>query len=395
MELQTQPEQEILRSQRLYKNHGKAVGWWQVDAVAETRFLHDSPAKLVITFAKTEDGEVVTKEVPIAGKNVGRANQTTPRDQAQAELQSRVNKQLDKGYVYTKEAAVMPATNSLGKKMPMLALGIDKVGEDSIDWATAYAQPKLDGHRCMNDGFIYSRQGKEQRLPHIMNALEEAGIHNLPLDGELYRHGLSLQQIGSLIKKPREESLVLQYHVYDLVLPVPYSERLERLREAIPFQAGYGSGITDVGDQRPIIQLVPSAKIACRADLDLLHKHHLSMELEGSILRHGNSHYLDNKRNPGLVKIKDFDDTEFEVEGYEEGTPIIIGGVTYRVPVWICTVPGKGTVKATAAGTAQEKDAQWQIRDEKIGKKLTLKHFGYTPYGIPDLPVALKWWDGL
>ena len=373
-----------LKEATLYKNHGGKIGTWTIKAEVESTRELNPPAQLVISHTKVIGGAAVVKEVPVVGKNIGRSNETTPGQQAVLELDSRVNKQLDKGYVRTLAEASSPATNSLGLKKPMLAHPIDKVKPESIDWGNAYAQPKLDGHRCLVNGIMYSRQGKEILLPHIREALGDYGLLDKGLDGELYVHGMMLQDIGSLVKKPREESKQLQYHVYDLMRDAPYSERRAELDELTMRAQAEGA---------PIL-LVPSPKVSNRAQLDDMHKAWLRTGYEGSILRHGLAHYEDDKRSQSLLKVKDFTDTEFEVIGVERGTP----NGSYEVPVWVCSNPGgltedDKTFKVTAQGTMQQKHEQWLMKHQHIGRQLTVQHFGYSKNNVPLLPVALRWRD--
>lgn len=367
----------------LYKNHGAKIGYWTGAALATV-----DGAEVRLTYAKTMDGKPVTKVDPIVGKNIGRANETTPQQQAMLELESRVNKQLDKGYVRTIAEASAPATNTLGLKKPMLAHPIHKVKEESIDWDDALAQPKLDGHRTMVKGILYSRQGKEILLPHIRDWLGDHQLLDVGLDGELYVHGTMLQDIGSLIKKPREESLQLQYHIYDLVRDERYSERYEMLEMLL------GDGAL-AGDSP--IRLVPAIKVTDRAALDEMHREWLAGGYEGSILRHGKAGYEDDKRSGSLLKVKDFDDTEFKVINYKLGTPYTQFGdngevvAVYQVPVWEFDNGDGKTFEATAQGDMRQKHEQAMNADHFVGLWATVQHFGRSKDGLPLLPVVLRW----
>lgn len=367
----------------LYKNHGAKIGYWTATALATA-----DGAEVRLTYAKTMDGKPVTKVDPVVGKNIGRANETTPQQQAVLELESRVNKQLDKGYVRTLAESSAPATNTLGLKKPMLAHPIHKVKEESIDWDDAWAQPKLDGHRTMVKGILYSRQGKEILLPHIRDWLGDHQLLDVGLDGELYVHGTMLQDIGSLIKKPREESLQLQYHVYDLVRDERYSERYEMLEMLL------GDGAL-AGDSP--IRLVPAIKVTDRAALDELHRNWLAGGYEGSILRHGSSGYESDKRSSSLLKVKDFDDTEFKVINYKLGTPYTQFGdngevvAVYQVPVWEFDNGDGQTFEATAQGDKYQKHEQAMNAAHFVGLWATVQHFGRSKDGLPLLPVVLRW----
>ena len=363
----------------LFKNHGKSVGVWAIGIQEHS----NGRVFLVIRHRKTLDGADVENFVEVFGKNIGRANETTCLQQAQLELESRVKKQLDKGYVRTIEEADAPATNSLGLRKPMLAHPIDKVKPEKIDWENAFAQPKLDGHRCLVNGVMYSRNGKEILLPHIRDFLGDFGLLDKQLDGELYVHGQQLQDIGSLIKKPREESRQLRYHVYDVISPVSYADRHAWLSDVL-------SDATAAHDS-PVL-LVPAVRVASRDELTNLHSVWLEEGYEGSILRHGLAHYEDGKRSSSLLKVKGFDDFEFEVIGYERGKP----NGPFEVPVWVLSNPfGKTdktkTFRATAAGTMQEKHAQWERRNQLVGDMLTVQYFGLSKDGGILLPVALRW----
>ena len=153
---------------RLYKNATKSVAYWEVQAVE----ADDGTAELVITHSKSLDGKPVEKRRPVKGKNIGRANETSPIQQAIAEARARVDKQLDAGYVRTQEEAAAPITNGLGKKKPQLSTDIRKVDVSKITWP-AYIQPKLNGNRGLYDEFLYSRAGNEfKTLDHLKDALE-------------------------------------------------------------------------------------------------------------------------------------------------------------------------------------------------------------------------------
>lgn len=362
-------------SDYLYKAHKDSIGFWSIRVATE-----GDQVQLEIEHGKTLEGQSVTSIIPVKGKNLGRANETTPYQQALLELQSRVNKQLDKGYVFEKPEAGATATNTLGLAKPMLAKPIQKVKPDSIDWDNAFIQPKLDGHRALHDGLLYSRQGKELHLQHIREALRDLPLH---LDGELYTHGLTLQQIGSLVKKPREESLQIKYHVYDCVSPAPYHERQEMIADAV---ATLNS---------PHLVLVPTFKVQDEGELFEHHSWNLTEGYEGTILRHGLAGYETDARSGFLLKVKDYQDAEFEVVGCNEGTPRWLAEEErwLKVAVYrLRTADGK-EFDATAPGTMYDKDQAWTDRAQAIGKLLTVKFWNLSKDGVPQQPVALQFRD--
>ena len=379
----------VLSTKRLYKNLGKTIGWWQVNAES----LEDGTAHLVITFAKSEGGAVTEKIASVKGKNTGRANETSNADQAVLEAASRVAKQIRLGYVEDIADAAAPVTNGLGKKKPQLAEKMQDVNMDEVDWDNAFLQRKSDGHRCLEDDIIYSRGGKAHNVQHIQDALDaQPAFADLHLDGELYVHGMTLQAIGSLITKPREESLQLTYCIYDIVSDQPFEDRYERL--ACAFAVAWLSDL----DVR--IQLVETVRVRSMAEAMVLHRKWVAEGYEGSILRWGRIGYRDGKRTKHCVKVKDFTDFEVKVVGWELAEQQIVKGVTYQVPKFIYEVDTPGglrTAKATAHGDAPEKHAEWEalVRGENIGRLLTLTHFGFTPDGIPNIATAKCWYEAL
>lgn len=377
---------QVLSEKTLYKNHGKAIGWWKIEAVQ----LNETAAGLRITYAKTMDGKVTEKSSSIQAKNIGRANETKPNEQAIAEAQSRVNEQIRLGYVETLEEAAAPKTNGLGKKLPMLAEPLKKVKESDIDWDNAFLQRKFDGHRCLHEEFIYSRGGVAHNVQHILDLIKsEPNLDALHLDGELYIHGMSLQAIGSLITKPRPESLDLEYHIYDTVSDKPFQERYQDLFDA--------TGGLSVGDK---IHIAETHRVRSMAEAMVWHRKWVAEGYEGSILRWGRGGYEDGKRTKRLVKLKDFSDFEVKVVGWELAEQQVVKGVTYQVPKFIYevnTAAGIKTAKVTAHGSVPEKHAEWEalVAGLNMGRTLTLSHFGFTPDGIPNIATAKCWYEAL
>ena len=357
----------------LYKNTGKATQVWTIDAVT---------GGFTISTARNLDGKVTVKFHPVKPKNVGRSNETSIETQTILEIESRIRKQRDKGYVLSLEEASTPATNMLDLPPPMLA----KVYSDEshkVDFSKGvFVQPKLDGHRALyKNGVLYSRGGKEINLPHIKDFLDNLGLGDMHLDGEIYYHGKTLQEIGSLIKKPRQESECLVYYVYDIISDKGASERVfDRTAMIVKIAEIFED------DEDSPVQCLKTFIVTSEEKLLAKHKFHLANGFEGTIIRHGTKPYESGKRSDQLLKLKDFSDDEFEVIDVKNGVSIVEGLV---LTVFTCLTKDGKEFDVTCHGTAIEKDANF-TRDN-IGRMLTVKYFGYTPYGIPNLPVAIGW----
>lgn len=361
----------VLNHTILYKNHGSAVGTWEG---------WTEGSMVCTSSAKTLTAKAVRNFYECQGKNIGKTNETTPAEQALLELDSKIRLKLDKGYVLTLEEAKKPVTNTLGLSLPMLATPIEKIKPECILWDSAFAQPKLDGHRALyKDGVLYSRQGKLLNLPHIIEAIKNSNLKKLHLDGELYIHGVSLQDLSRLIKKPSEGTLDLKYHIYDFVADLPFALRTGVLK--------------NTAQQSPALELVETIQVDGLDTLDILHEDYRAAGYEGTMLRFGTDSYTTGKRSRTLLKLKEFHDAEFLVVDYEEGKPYIKNSGIYQVPVWICEASNGKRFNVTAAGSMEEKDEQWQRRDVilDLPSMLTVKYHYLSKDGIPQLPIALRW----
>ena len=199
---------------------------------------------------------------------------------------------------------------------PMLA---HKLDESRIDWAKpVYMQPKLDGVRCVftKDG-AYSRAGKEfMNVEHIKKGLKEFFKQkpDMILDGELYNHDLKndFEKIISLVRKQKpteqdrlEASQMMQYHVYDYMTKanLSYTNRLDNLT------------CSDIYNES--IKYVETKRVATPAMSKVIHQENLDNGYEGSILR--TDTLYKHGRSFGLMKFKDFSDTEATIVDYQEG----------------------------------------------------------------------------
>ena len=367
----------------LYKSHSSgAVGSWSVAVTGE-----DKLATMVVSSRKKLDGaEVKTPTQYTKGKNIGKANETSPLQQAILEAESKVKLKLDKGYVEEIPKAGSVATNTLGFIQPMTAHPAEKVKKVTFPLAV---QPKLDGHRCLagvKDGIVvmYSRQGKVINLPHILTELQalydKGQWSGRVIDGELYLHGDSLQSISSLIKKLKPESENLHYHVYDIDLDKCYRDRFQALKAL--------ESVAENCDIKSHWSVLGTTVADTQEQVDALHAKHLSEGYEGSMLRQFDMPYESGKRSKSLLKKKDFKDDEFTIVGVSKGKPNIRLGL--EVGIYECQTKEGKTFTVTAPGNAQERHDHAQNGHENIGRSLTVKYFNYTPDGVPFLPVALR-----
>lgn len=310
-----------------------------------------------------EHGALQTQRETIEHGKAGR----TLYQQIRSRFESRINKQLLLGYKRTREEAMEGPSNALGLMQPMLAQVYKK---NVVDISDAYVQYKYDGNRCLitkQDGKLiaYSRRGKEfTTLGHILEGMwiEEGAT----VDGELYSHGATLQEIVSWVRKEQPGTKRVSFHGYDYIDTTPYAQRLERLQDITWGEHAH---------------LVPTKHIS-EVDLDLEFRGARDEGYEGLILRVGQGGYEVNKRSKSLLKVKEFFDAEFKVIGIELSKA--------KIPVAQCLVNGQ-IFACTLPGTFEEKDQQFINKEHYIGKALTVTFSGYTKDGIPFQPIAKEW----
>ena len=204
---------------------------------------------------------------------------------------------------------------------PMLA---HKYDPDRVIWDDyVYMQAKLDGVRCLftKDG-AFSRTGKQfMNVKHIEEDLKDLfkALPWIVLDGELYNHNLrdNFEKIISLVRKQKptyedrsEARVWTQYHVYD------YTGRDYMSFEGLPYKDRLDN-LTCSDIYTPSIHYVESRRVKSIKQAKDFHTRKLAKGYEGSILR-TNTPYK-HGRSFGLMKFKDFSDTEATIVDYQEG----------------------------------------------------------------------------
>lgn len=313
------------------------------------------------------------------GKNVGRANETTPEQQALSEAEAKWTKQVErKGYV--DDIKLVDVDTRPGAEA-MLAHRYDKYPE-KIEFP-CYIQPKLDGHRCLavvKDGkaALFSRQRKPiTGLPHVEAEL----VRMFPegrfiMDGELYSHGYrhKFEKLTGFIRsqEPKPGCEVVEYHIYDRVIEEPYDVRKDFIETAFISYSGN------------TLKRVVTQEVENDAQILEHFRIHRSLGYEGSILRNKNGVY-EGTRSYNLQKVKEFDDAEFKIVGVEEGRGKMSGHA-----IFVCETELGKTFKAKMKGSMDELVKYFENPETVIGKIVTVQFQGRTNDGIPRFPVAIR-----
>lgn len=300
------------------------------------------------------------------GKSTGRSNATTAAEQALLEAKSKHAKKLKSGYT----------TDESGEQSTLSPMKLnDYWKHQSKVVFPCYVSPKLNGvnaeYRLIDGSLVLLSRGGEtyHPIPHL-----EASVRSLmerlstdSLNGELYCHGQSLQVITSWVKKPKPESVNLEFHVFDVPnLGGPYSERIASLAST-NYQ-----------------HIVPWDVVGRPETLQLRHDALTKQGYEGIVIRNSDSLYKYNTRSLSAFKMKVALDKEFQVIGYKLDK--------YNHPVYTCASDG-GDFSVKRKGTAEQRLADATIADSNVGLWLTVEFESYSDADKPTKPVGLNFRD--
>jgi len=300
-------------------------------------------------------GKMVIEQTLCTGKNIGRANETTPQQQAELECAALYMKKMNRDG-YTDSPSSQPEYIQ-----PMLARDYTKVPHQ-VDWdKKTYASQKMDGVRAIwvqGQGF-QSRKGTFYKVPHLEAAL--ANTSEL-LDGELYVHGQPLNRIVAAVKKPNKLTPLLEFRIFDTVTTGGFDHR---------FAIVYNVVLTLANDK-----VVTVPQMIIRKDQVIpMHSQYVKEGYEGVMIRQDGP-YVQGQRSPHLFKYKEFLEDEFVINSVKADTQ------------------GQGILQCDGfdvrmRGTDAEREYMLQHPSEFVGKLVTVRYFAMTEYNKPQFPVGI------
>ena len=338
----------------------------------------------------------------VKGKNIGRANETNPVDQARLEITSLMNKKRDEGY---------------GEKLqefwlPMLAQTYtpDKssVLKHFNDLPFVWIQPKIDGVRCTwksldGNRNPLSRRGKVHKGVYASTELrwnlldledavcEVSDEHNFTLDIELVlpsEH--SFEDTVSAVKKysPKLTDnlriVLLDIHFHNQP-NWDYAERYLDLVETVHDTLCINGHLRrdwfyHLGQQT--FGVVPHTFKERMLQF-------AEQGYEGAMIRIPDVPYEPDKRSYGLWKYKPFHDAEFKVVGLRASDQ----GATEGCAILVCETSDGKSFEATPKLSHAERRAMWTDRNghsSPVGTMWTIRYQNLTEDGIPRFPVGVS-----
>tara|TARA_R110000803_G_scaffold136034_1_gene202987 strand:+ start:13735 stop:14616 length:882 start_codon:yes stop_codon:yes gene_type:complete len=261
-----------------------------------------------------------------------------------------------------------------------------------------YAQPKLDGVRglwirdVMQSRGLPKVEGKfwhEGIVCHINNEIrtlqESLGV-NMILDGEMYRHGMSLQQINSRIAVNRtsshEEGHTIKYAIFDVVDPSPFELRKQYL-------AAISKRVRKL--KLTNIFVVETMPIIDHDEFELYHKLNRNRGFEGTMYREATASYgrleeCGNQENRWyrLMKRKERIDLDCVIIGVNEGRAGKTGMMLGKAgSLQLMTPEGVEFTCSSGALVIGYRKLLWDMRDEIKGTKCRISFPLYSDAKLP------------
>ncbi len=250
-----------------------------------------------------------------------------------------------------------------------------------LSWRIPWiVQPKLDGIRAIwsyKEGFLSSTGLPILSVPEIEEVLRIViGETEYILDGELYIHNSSFQEVSSIVSRQRtlhNDRLKVSYHVFDIKSNQRQVDRLKSLNT-----------LSSSNDK---VVVVPSHLIFSLDELWLQAKHIIDSGFEGFIVRNPFGFYRE-ARSTDIMKFKPrksdkyliIDSTEeFSIHNEPKG----------RLGALICQTKGQTFLVGTGF-TQIQREELWRQRNSLLNKFVEIKYQELTNREVPRFPVFIE-----
>lgn len=257
-----------------------------------------------------------------------------------------------------------------------------------LGWKPPFiVQPKYDGIRCHAIPIETGAKGNEYILvsseenilysvPHLNEMFSRLGLR-CELDGELYCHGMSFEQITSITSRTvniHSEHLSIQFHCFDIINNQPQMRRLIL--------------IYNLKGLSPWLQIAPFWLCESLSDIMWTYDKLISLGYEGIIVRNFNTPY-EPKRSTMVMKFKPKKEDEYEITGFVEEESI------NHVPkntlgALVCASGDGNTFRVGTGFSDDQRYLLWRNREALIGKIAKVQYQHLTDKKVPRFPVFVE-----
>jgi DNA ligase-1 len=355
----------------------------------ELKLIYPKATMYIYTEYGQVNGKVTITEptIIIEGKNLGKSNETSILTQSLIHMRNLYLKKIKSGY------SLKIANITTDNIFPMALQVYDK-HKKHIKYP-CYIQPKLDGIRLISKIENSEVKLMSRRLNEFIgfNFIKEEIkllLENDPdilLDGELYNHELSLQQISGIVRSEDEnyeDKLKLKFYIFDCVdlqhHSLTFSERYEKLKELFRHKTfNY-------------LILTETIKIHNEKSSDEYYKDYIEDGFEGIVYKNLDAKYEYSNykeiRSYQFLKRKKSYDAEFLIVGFERG---IHGKDTDAIIFIMKTESGK-EFKAVPNDTLKNRKKMYKQALENFDStfKNKLATIKFDEYSNDNVPLRAK-----
>jgi len=326
--------------------------------------------EIITVYGQLNGSMQISKDVVTTGKNIGKANETTPEQQAELEAQSKWNRKVKSGY-----SKSITSTPTVGLPMKVKSWTSGKL-PPKVNFPL-YATIKYNGvngtfKRDVTNGtlVLYSRGGDQYpMIPHleepVCTIMDLIGSNEL--NCELYCHGEHLQDITAAVKKHNDLTPKLSAVIFD----ISDSDLSYEHRRSVLANSG-------LDYRNEYIKYAIGRLVYSHEDLESYFNQAINDGYEGIVIKHPDALYEHNVRSNRMWKYKPVLSAEYQVTGYS----IDRNGH----PVWELTT-GTNTFRAKPKGTHEQQTVMASKADEFIGKWATVEYETLSKDGKPLKPI--------
>lgn len=351
----------------------------------ELKLIYPKVKMYIYTEYGQINGKITITEPTIIteGKNIGRSNETSIFTQSLIHMRNLYLKKIKTGYS-------LKLSNITTENIFPMALQVYDKNKKHINYP-CYIQPKLDGIRLI--GKIENSEVKlmSRRLNEFIGfdfikdeiKLLLENEPNIILDGELYNHDLSLQQISGIVRNEDDsysEKLKLKFYIFDCVdlehNSLTFSDRYEKLKELFRHKTFNYLILTD------------TIKIHNEKISDKYYKEYIENGFEGIVYKNLDAKYEYSSykeiRSYQFLKRKKGYDAEYPIIGFERG----IHGKDADAIIFIMSTDDGHTFKSVPNDTLINRKKMYKLALENFdnlykNKLATIKFDEYSKIGIP------------
>lgn len=253
-------------------------------------------------------------------------------------------------------------------------------------WQPPYlVQPKYDGVRCRairldNGQFVLlsSEENIVLSVPHINSILADRFTKPIELDGELYVHGKSFEEIVSITSRTvnlHPDHKLIQYHIFDIVDTDPQWKRIKTINE--------------FKELSPWLVVSPYKICMTLEDIMRYYDELVSRKYEGIIVRHIDAPY-ERKRSLWVMKFKPKQEDEYEITGSVEEVDKD-GSPKDTLGALVCKSGDSNLFSIGTGFTDEQRQQLWSIRDLLPGNRAKVKYQHITSGNkVPRFPVFVE-----